>query len=59
MKLLSTIKSVLAAFIGIQSNKNREDDFQQGKFSHFIIVALFILLFFIGGLIGVVNLVLP
>lgn len=46
--LLHVIKSVLAAGIGVQSNKNREIDFEQGSFSSYLIVgfiatALFIL----------------
>lgn len=31
-------KSVLASFFGVQSQKNRERDFTQGKPMHFIIV---------------------
>jgi len=35
-----TFKSVGAAFFGVQSNKNRERDFTQGKLSHFIIAGI-------------------
>jgi len=57
--LVNTIKSVAAAFFGVQSNKNRERDFSQGKFSHFIIVGILGVIIFIGVLIAIVTLVIP
>ena len=57
-KWLNTIKSVLSAFIGVQSNKNRERDFTEGTFSHFVIVGLIAVLLFVGALIGVVSMVI-
>jgi hypothetical protein len=54
-----TLKSVGAAFFGVQSDKNRERDFTQGKFSHFIIAGLIAVVIFIGSLITIVSLVLP
>ena len=39
----SIVQSVLAGMIGVQSSKNRERDFTQGKPIHFIV----------GGVIGV------
>lgn len=56
--LKDTMKSVGAAFLGVQSNKNREKDFTQGKFSHFIIGGLIAVMLFIGILIAVVSAVL-
>ena len=56
--LLNTVKSVAAAFLGVQSNKNRERDFKEGKFSHFVIVGLLGVILFIGSLISIVSLVL-
>jgi len=56
--LKSTFKSVTAAFFGVQSNKNREQDFGQGKLSHFIIVGIVCVIAFITALVLVVNLVL-
>ena len=53
-----TIKSVLAAFFGVQSEKNRKIDFSQGKLSHFIVVGVLAVAAFIATLIVVVNLVL-
>jgi hypothetical protein len=54
-----TFKSVAAAFFGVQSNKNREKDFTQGKLSHFIIVGVFSVIIFVVALILLVNLVMP
>jgi hypothetical protein len=56
---IDTIKSVAAAFFGVQSNKNRERDFSQGKLSHFIIVGVIGVLIFIAVLIAIVTLVIP
>jgi hypothetical protein len=56
---LATAKSVSFAFFGVQSNKNRERDFSQGKLSHFIIAGLLGAILFISALIAVVSLVLP
>ncbi|NQY62351.1 MAG: DUF2970 domain-containing protein [Alteromonadaceae bacterium] len=54
-----TFKSVGAAFFGVQSNKNRERDFNHGKLSHFIIAGIIAVLIFIASLVAVVSLVLP
>jgi hypothetical protein len=52
--LWDTVKSVNAAFFGVQSRKNRERDFTKGKASHFIAIGLlmtvvfvFVVLFFV------------
>ena len=55
---LQAINSVLASFLGVQSNKNRERDFQQGKPAHFIIAGLIMTVVFILVVWGVVKLVL-
>lgn len=55
----NTIKSVAAAFFGVQSNKNRERDFSQGKLSHFIIVGVIGVIIFIAVLIAIVTMVIP
>ncbi|MDO6488145.1 DUF2970 domain-containing protein [Colwellia sp. 4_MG-2023] len=55
----NTFKSVAAAFFGVQSNKNRENDFSQGKISHFIIVGIISVAIFITALLIIVNLVMP
>jgi FtsH-binding integral membrane protein len=56
---LNTVKSVAAAFFGVQSNKNRERDFSQGKLSHFIIVGVIGVIIFIAVLSTIVTLVIP
>ena len=40
--LLHVIKSVIAAGIGVQSNKNREIDFEHGSLSNYIIVGFIV-----------------
>ncbi len=57
--LKQTMASVASAFIGIQSGKNRQRDFSQGKFSHFIIAGIIGVVFFISMLVLVVSMVLP
>ncbi len=52
------LKSVFSAFLGVQSNANRERDFSQGKMSHFIWMGLLFGLVFVSTIIGVVQLVL-
>ena len=45
--LFRIIGSVLASFIGVQSDKNRERDFTHGKPVHFIIAGLVLTAVFI------------
>lgn len=52
------LKSTLSAFVGVQSNANRERDFKHGKLSHFIWMALLFGLVFVLTLIGVVQVVM-
>jgi len=54
-----TMSSVAAAFAGIQTEKNRQRDFSQGKFSHFVIAAVLGVVLFIIALVVVVNIVIP
>ncbi len=56
--LWQVVKSVLASFLGVQSSRNRERDFAQGKPSHYIIIGLIFVALFILVLIGVVQVVL-
>lgn len=56
-KLWQVIRSVLAAFIGIQSEKNRRMDFQSNSVLPFIIVAIAMALLFAAGLLILVKLV--
>ena len=52
------LKSTMSAFIGVQSNANRERDFKHGKISHFIWMGLLFGLTFVLTLVAVVQLVL-
>ncbi len=53
--LLHVIKSVIAAGIGVQSNKNREIDFEHGSLSNYLIVGLIATLLFIFTLVFIVS----
>jgi hypothetical protein len=56
--LLHVIKSVLAAGIGVQSNKNREIDFEHGSLPSYLIVGLVATVLFILSLIFIVSIIL-
>ena len=53
--ILSVILSVLAAMIGIQSDKNRARDFEKGQIGHYIFVGVVVVIIFIFTLISIVN----
>jgi hypothetical protein len=55
---LSFIASLFAGAFGVQSEKNRERDFEHGKFSHFIIGGIIFAVVFVLAVIGIVQLVL-
>lgn len=55
--LLHVVKSVLAAAIGVQSDKNREVDFKHGSLPAYIIVGLIGTVLFILAIVAVVSLV--
>lgn len=55
--LMHVVKSVFAAAIGVQSNKNREIDFKQGSLPAYIIVGLVGTVLFIFAIVTVVSLV--
>lgn len=56
--LWQVISSVNAAFLGVQSSKNRERDFTQGKASHYIVVGIIMTLLLIAGLVFIVKFML-
>ena len=58
VKPWQVIGSVFAAGLGVQSSKNRERDFQQGRAGVFIAAGLIFTLLFIATVYGVVQLVL-
>ncbi len=53
--LFQVLKSVLAAFIGVQSDKNRQTDFAQGSMATYIIVGILFTALFVGVVIFVVS----
>jgi hypothetical protein len=55
---MQTIKSVLAAFIGVQSDKNRQIDFEQGSLMTYIVAGLIFTVLFVSALIFIVSKVL-
>ncbi len=55
---IDVIKSVLASFFGVQSDKNRRRDFQHGNPAQFILVGIFLTVLFIIGMIVIVKLIL-
>ena len=56
--LLSFVLSILAAAVGIQSDKNRERDFANGNPLVFVIGGIFFTLLFIASVATIVGLVL-
>ena len=55
---LQIIGSVFAAGLGVQSSKNRERDFKQGRAGVFTAAGIVFTLLFIGAVVTVVRLVL-
>ncbi len=58
-EFLSAIKSVMAAFIGVQKKKNLEEDFSKKSAAPFIIAGLLMGALFVISVYTVVQLVLP
>ena len=53
--IAQVFKSVLAAFIGVQSEANRKKDFEQGSLSTYIIAGLIFTVFFVVAIIFLVS----
>ncbi len=58
LNILQVVSSVFAAGLGVQSSKNRERDFQQGRAGTFIVAGLVFTALFIGAVYTVVSMVL-
>ena len=58
LNTLQVVSSVMAAGLGVQSSKNRERDFKQGRLGVFIAAGIIFTLLFIGTVFTVVQLVL-
>lgn len=56
--ILQIIKSVLSAYIGVQSEANRQQDFSQGSMKTYIIAGIVFTVLFVGVIIFVVSVVL-
>lgn len=56
--ILQVLKSVLSAFVGIQSKENRELDFTQGKVSQYIVVGAIMTVLFIATLVFLVSMII-
>lgn len=52
------IKSVLSSFMGVQSEANRKQDFEQGRPLHYVLVGLIAAALFILTLVLIVKLIL-
>ena len=48
----------MAAFIGIQSKKNKERDFKHGNFKVFVIVGIVFTLLFLAGIATIVQIII-
>ncbi len=55
---LRVIGSVLAAGFGVQSGKNRERDFKEGKLTTFVVAGILFTALFVASIYFVVTLVL-
>jgi len=55
---LQIVQSTVAAAFGVQSSKNRERDFQEGKASQFIVAGIVFTLMFVGIMVLIVRTVL-
>jgi len=56
--LFHIIKSVLAAGIGVQSNKNRKIDFEHGSLSSYLIVGFIMTILFVLGIKFIVSFII-
>jgi hypothetical protein len=57
-KPMQVVSSILAAGLGVQSSKNRERDFKQGRAGVFIAAGIVFTLLFIAAVVTIVQLVL-
>jgi len=55
---LSFMGSIFFAWFGVQSKANRERDFEQGKFHHFVIGGIIAAALFILFVVGIVKVVM-
>ena len=58
LNMLQVVSSVFTAGLGVQSSKNRQRDFKQGRLGVFIAAGIIFTLLFIGVVFTVVQMVL-
>lgn len=58
MEFLNAIKSVMAAFVGVQKKKNLEEDFAKSSATPFIMAGLLMAVVFVLVVYSIVQLVL-
>lgn len=56
--IIQITKSILAAFIGVQSDKNRLRDFEEGSLTTYVIAGLIFTTVFVSALVFVVSKIL-
>jgi hypothetical protein len=56
--IIQMIKSILAAFIGVQTDQNRKIDFEQGSPTTYIVAGLIFTILFVSVIVFVVSRVL-
>ncbi len=56
--IIQVFKSVFSAFIGVQSNENRQKDFAQGSLKLYVIAGIIFTIAFISGLVLLVSAIL-
>ncbi|HEY8037618.1 MAG TPA: DUF2970 domain-containing protein [Methylobacter sp.] len=56
--ITQVIKSVFAAAMGVQSDANRQKDFEQGSLSTYIIAGVIFTVLFVSGLVFLVSAIL-
>jgi hypothetical protein len=56
--ITQVVKSVLAAFIGVQSETNRKKDFEHGSLSTYVIAGFIFTALFVAAIIFIVSIVL-
>jgi hypothetical protein len=54
----SFMGSIIAAWFGVQTKANRERDFEQGKFHHFVIGGIIFAVLFVFFVVGIVKVVM-
>jgi hypothetical protein len=55
--ITQVVKSVLAAFIGVQSETNRKKDFEHGSLSTYVIAGFIFTALFVAAIIFIVSIV--